>query len=656
MPADESTSPTPTPRPGQRGRLAIAGVSVLAVVGAFLAGTQVDDPDDGRADGRADASGASTDSSAAGESIDRADDSYDAGAGWRAQTTGALTGASSCDDVLAAYVERGVDLVGPWGWEMEYGILELGFGRDAMAGARAESPAMQKATSSATGTNVQEQGVDEPDVAKTDGELLVRVEDDHLTTYDVAGRKVQQLGRLPLADIVEARVLLVGDEALVVGADEAGYWEDPRTRTLRVDLSDPAAPVVVDERVYDSALVEARQHGEVVRLVLQSGLPDLDFVGARGGRSKEQAVRRNRAIVRATTIDDWLPTVTIEEGQGSARTDLLAQCEDVGLPDEGGLGTLAVVATDLAAGADDPGSATAIATDSRVAYVGADRIFVATTTWSWFGRPAARRAADEGVSDVHSFALDGTRTTYVASGEVDGAIADRWAMDHHDGTLRLAVGRTSATGDFNSVVTLEERGDQLVEVGRLDKLGIGEDIQSVRWFADLAVLVTYRQIDPLYAVDLSDATRPRKLGELKMPGFSDYLHPLGPTRMIGMGVAGDARGRTRGGQAALFNLTDLTNPRKASQVEYGPRSQAMAGQDPRQFTWLPESRTALTVVSRGWTGRTGWVSVLRPVDGTLHNRMVEVEHGHDVDRVRLLPLPDGRVLLVTGDGARFFRV
>lgn len=639
---------SPLPR-RPRGRVAVVGLLGLALGGAFAAGAIVGDPDDA-----ADGPGvpAAADQSPAG---------YDAGAGWRAETTGALTAARSCEEVLTAYVERAVDLVGPWGWEQSSGYIAQGWGSDTALNGRAAAPTptMQKGTSSATGTNVQEQGVDEPDVAKTDGELLVRVEDDRLVTYDVSGESVRPLARLPLRDVQGAEVLLVGDEALVVGADEGSYWDVPRTRTLRVDLSDPAAPSLVDERVYESALVEARQHGEVVRLVLQSGLPQLDFVSPSRARTRLQALRRNQQIVRSSTIEDWLPTVTVEEGEGAARTELLAQCPDIGLPTDGGLGTLAVVSVDLAESPDAPGSATALATDGAVAYVAADRIFVATRQWSWFSAGSLVRHApveDEGVTHVHAFALDGTRTSYVASGEVDGAIADRWAMDFHDGALRLAVGRTAATGDFNSVVTLTERDGELAEAGRLDKLGVGEDIQSVRWFADLAVLVTYRQIDPLYAVDLSDAAQPRLLGELKMPGFSDYLHPLGPHRMIGMGVAGDAAGRTRGGQAALFNLTDLTSPRRVSQVEYGPRSVALAGQDPRQFVWLPETRTALTVVSRGWASPTGWVSVLRPRQGSLDHRMVEVEHGHRVSRVRLLPLPDGRVLLVTGHDARFFEV
>jgi hypothetical protein len=260
----------------------------------------------------------------------------------------------------------------------------------------------------------------------------------------------------------------------------------------------------------------------------------------------------------------------------------------------------------------------------------------------------------DGSSRLYAFALDGAATTYVASGQVDGSIADRWSMDEAGGVLRVAVGPTQRTGNFNSVVTLEQDGDDLVEAGRVDKLGVDETIRSVRWFDDLAFVVTFRQVDPLYAVDLSRPDRPRLLGELKIPGFSEYLHPLGARRLLGIGQDATLSGMTRGAQAALFDVTDLTAPRQLDVVRYRRGSTAGAGADPRQFTWLPESRTALTVVSQGSVGRTGWVSVLTLDGGPVENRMVEVEYGVEVDEVRLVPLPDGRVVLVTGDGVSNF--
>jgi hypothetical protein len=146
------------------------------------------------------------------------------------------------------------------------------------------------------------------------------------------------------------------------------------------------------------------------------------------------------------------------------------------------------------------------------------------------------------------------------------------------------------------------------------------------------------------------------MGSLKIPGYSAYLHPLGHHRLLGLGQLEGEGGRW-GAQAGLFNVTDLTHPRQLDVVEYGPNSQALATQDPRQLTWLPDGRTVLTVVSDyGGRGNVGYVSVLSLGDGRLSNRMVEVEYGDEVGAVRLVPLADGRVVLVTAAQASFFEV
>ena len=178
----------------------------------------------------------------------------------------------------------------------------------------------------------------------------------------------------------------------------------------------------------------------------------------------------------------------------------------------------------------------------------------------------------------------------------------------------------------------------------------------MRWFDGLAIVVTFRQMDPLYTVDLTDPEDPTLMGELKIPGFSDYLHPLGSNRLIGMGQGPTGKGAAGVRQAGLFKVTDLTDPRRKASSATPMAPQALAGTDPRQFTWLPAERVALTVISKGWRGRTGWVSVLSLKDGEMTNRMVEAEYGVEIEDLRLVPLPDGRVVMSTGDGAEFFDI
>ncbi len=653
------------PSPRRRLRRPLGTVGALAALGgAFLIGTTVGGPPT-----------ASSGTAAPGGG----------GAAQVADFHGELVAAESCEALLDFYVERGVALVGPYGWESPfYGgdviFQSGGIASDVAGTARSElaatagvpAPASQRAESSGTGTNVQEAGVDEPDVVKTDGTTLYRIDGSTLTTYDVSGDATRRLADLDLGTLSDGELLLAGDTVVAIGGDGSRdkrrydmYGEpspSPTTRVLSIDVSDPAAPEITETVDVDSSLVTARQHGDTVRLVTAAGLPDLDFVQPGNGRRAEQswkdALRRNEALVRETTIADWLPTASVDGGTD----ERLTECEDVAVPrSDLGLDTVSVIGFDAA----DPAAweVTALAADTSIAYASAQHLYLAAAPQQGpicidfcgpFDGTSAAGSDAGGTTHVFDFELTRTGTAYVGSGEVDGRVDDRWAMDEHDGVLRLALSPTQRTGDFTSVVTLRREGDRLAEVGRLDGLGQGEMLQSVRWFDGLAILVTFRQVDPFYTVDLTDPEAPTLMGELKIPGFSDYLHPLGANRLIGMGQGPTGKGRQWGAQAGLFKVSDLTDPRRLAVVSYRPGTQALAGADPRQFTWLPADRVVLTVVAKGWRGRTGWVSVLSLDDGTMTNRMVEAEHGTDVATLRLVPLPDGRVVLSTAGDAEFF--
>jgi hypothetical protein len=455
-------------------------------------------------------------------------------------------------------------------------------------------------------------------------------------------------------------------------------------------VSDPAVPTVTHTVDYDSDLVTARLQDGVVRIVLQAGLPRLDFVMPRRQLTEYEATEANREAVRSSTIEDWLPHASVD---GGAPEPVLG-CDQLAVPDDDtALGTVAVVGFD--ASAPDAPSATGLAADTDLVYATTDQLYLATSPVyggivhcfdciepmplpvpedhgllpDWLTRDhrgpvtccaptPAPGVGYDGATHLYAFDLDGIDTTLAASGEVDGVIRDRWSMDAVDGpdgpVLRVVVGPDQGTGNFSSIVTFRQDGNDLVESGRLDDLGVGEQVESVRWFDTLAIVVTFRQVDPLYAVDLTDAAQPRLMGSLKIPGYSAYLHPLGRHRLLGLGQVQGPRGMWEA-QAGLFDVTDLTHPRQLSVVTYGPGTQALATSDPRQLTWLPDGRTVLSVVADyGNRGEIGYVSELRLDGGRLSNRMTEVERGNEIDAVRLVPVADGRVVLVTGDDASFF--
>ena len=210
------------------------------------------------------------------------------------------------------------------------------------------------------------------------------------------------------------------------------------------------------------------------------------------------------------------------------------------------------------------------------------------------------------------------------------------AFDEHDGLLRIATtrhGRQWSIED-NAVTILAEQGTHLVQVGQVGGLGKTEEIKAVRWFDDLAVVVTFRQTDPLYTIDLADPRRPEVTGELKITGFSAYLHPIGDDLVLGIGQAANRRGWWTGSQVSTFDLADLGlldrhQTRNAeSMVEY----------DARAFTYLPELRAAL-VPTCEWSARTQCTVAVWTIDPdgtlTLQQQIPVSDWGTEV---RTLPL------------------
>ncbi|WP_027859977.1 beta-propeller domain-containing protein [Marmoricola sp. URHB0036] len=556
---------------------------------------------------------------------------------------------ADCDSLRDWYVQHTLDRVGPYGWGgdnvpmMTEDLARMPSSDSAAKGAVSNGP---------TGTNTQETDVDEPDIAKTDGRLVVRVRDGRrLVVTEVTGGAPRQLSdwRLPPSTYADS-LLLVGDHVLLSSSatrmlGREGFFPGGRgsTDVYDVDISDPAHPRLAERHTWSGQQLSMRQYGDTVRLVTTIGLPQLRFVQPGDGiLSEHQAERRNKEIVRSSRIDEWIPGLS---------------CDEVYHPlTWSGPDTVAVWTF-------RPGS-TADATKVGVTgagsevYSSSDRLYVTSTDWG--NRVILRAGPDTTVrSDrldrrlrpktyIHAFALDGDTTRYVASGTVNGTIKDRWSLDEQDGHLRVAVSwlTDGLEPADNGIAVFDERGDRLEQVGTLRGLGVGEQLQSVRWFDDLAVLVTFRQTDPLYTVDLGDPTRPRQLGALKIPGFSSYLHPIGDDRLLGIGSDATDTGRQLGAQAAVFDIADTSDVHQVGKVTFGTNSWLEAADDPHAFTWLPAAHAAVTSVQDG--SRTSMVVLRVGADGSLSTHELGSVGGWGA---RALPLADGRVALV-GDRVR----
>ncbi|MGH3425154.1 MAG: beta-propeller domain-containing protein, partial [Nocardioidaceae bacterium] len=514
----------------------------------------------------------------------------------------------------------------------------------------------------------------------------VVVHDGRLVVSDVTGDEPRELARVDTPMRTADELLLVGEHVVLLGGDApvaspgAGQSADgqpgtgprkepggvvgpgggrgpagggivpgeysPRTRLTTVDLSDPSDPHVIGSRSVDGSYVTAREHDGTVRVVVGTQ-PRLPFVHPRKGVSPDEAEASNRELVRHSSARDWLPSVH-DAGGGS---EPLLRCSDVRRPhDPSGLATTTVLTLDPEAPAHP--EADAVVADGSLVYASTGRLYVATTAggrWEWSARTEMTDPQRRS-TQVHAFDTAGDDTSYVASGTVRGTVPDRWALSERDGRLRVASMRGDPWQPSGTTVSvLEEEGDRLDVVGSVGGMGETEQIRAVRWFGDVAVVVTFRQTDPLYTLDLSDPTNPRIAGELKMRGFSAYLHPVGGDLLLGVGQDATGSGRQTGSQLASFDLSDLSGPTRVDRLALGAHGYSPVEQDSRAFTYLPGRRLVFVPVLPA-SGTAPHVLVARVgKDGGLAP-VESLPASGPLQRVRSLPVDGGRVAIVA-DGA-----
>ncbi len=607
-----------------------------------------------------------------------------------------LTTFADCDALRDWYVDHTIEQVGPYGWGGDRWLARRESapttdvpGATEFSGSSKADLSRSGVANGDTGTNTQEAGVDEPDVAKTDGRIVVRLQDhQRLVITDVSGSSAREVAdwRLPNDSYADG-LLLVDDHVLLSGGGSMG--REPMeyrkvgpiggsfgTEVIDLDISDPANPRLDSRTTWSGNQLSLRQYGDTVRLVTSTGLPSLPFVEPRPGlRTKNEAKQTNRAIVRNSKVEDWVPGVSMESGPGSTSDSAsrpLVGCDEVYHPKTwSGADTVAVAS--FTPGAVGDASAVGVTGAGSEVYSSTDRLYVSSTDWGDavpLDLPQSNTEPDTSLSDsdivlpkqnnrthIHAFALEGDGARYLASGDINGTLRDRWSLDEYDGHLRVAVSWNNRFGEAreSGIVVLDEQDGRLVQVGELRGLGIDEEIQSVRWFDDLAVVVTFRQMDPLYTIDLSDPTAPRRLGELKIPGFSSYLHPIGGDRLLGIGTDATRDGQTRGAQAAVFDIGDPSRARQLGKVTFVD-SHLAASDDPHAFTWLPNANAAITsmqtwrtmVFDQGGQTEPGQIE---PVDQGTAMVLLRVSPSGAVSTERL-PSPGGwqpRALPLDGD-------
>ncbi len=466
-------------------------------------------------------------------------------------------------------------------------------------------------------TNVQETGVDEPDSIKTDGAHIFLVREDRIVAVDVTGEELREAGSLRIDNGWAAQLLLAGDRLLVV-SPYASVGIEPRRRGVPwrartavhvVDVSDPSSMEVVETLWVEGSYVAARMVDGIARIVLRTGGAALPLVYPADGtqRAIRLAEVRNRTAIARSLVTDWIPryTLTVGDTPPVGPTRPLTPCEDIRRPKEfSGVEMVSVITVDP----EDPTprEAETVVGAGETVYASQTGLYVTTNRWEELAAGRRTPSRPTLTTQIHRFDItDPEQARYEASGEVDGHLLNQWSLSEHDGHLRVVTTLDPwGARSQSQVVVLRRRGPLLSPVGRVGGLGLTERVYAVRFMGDLAYVVTFREVDPLYVLDLADPRRPRVRGELKIPGFSSYLHPVGEG-LLGIGQDATLRGRLLGVQASLFDVSDPTDPTQVAKVRLGQGYTAVQD-DHRAFTWWEPSRLALfPVESYGRRGVAG---------------------------------------------------
>ena len=442
-----------------------------------------------------------------------------------------------------------------------------GDGMSSLSANAEAMPAREGAEPNHSETNIQVEGVDEGDTLKCDGNFI----------YTVSGNQVIIISAYPAEEAaIVSRIdfgengspedlFIEADRLAVIGlthdyqAEDEGSDIRPYYNGTFINIYDIAArenPMLVRTIEYEGRYSTSRKIGDNLHLVLTTyphyRLPDA------GEPQWEDII----PLYRDTEADkpgafqpacDWAKVGSVNPESFTSFVSI------VSLSMSGEAGNL---------------NKRVIAGYSDNVYASLENVYLTST-----GYPYAYYSNNSEKTTIYKFKLEGTSTTYLSSGEVPGSILNQFSMDESAGYFRIAttVGHVSreGSGSTNNIYILDKN---LNMAGKLEGLASGETIYSARFLGDRGYLVTFKKVDPFFVIDLKDPRNPKVLGALKIPGYSDYLHPYDENHIIGIGKntveADPGQGNFawyQGMKIAIFDVTDVTNPKEMHKVDIGDR-------------------------------------------------------------------------------------
>jgi len=387
-----------------------------------------------------------------------------------------------------------------------------------------------------SGTNVQVEGVDEADSVKTDGEYI----------YVISGQQVVVMKAYPAEQAaVLSRISFNGTlKQIFINADRLivfytnGSWSDAKTLASIYDIADRSSPERVAHLAVDGDYFAARMIGDYVYLIVRKGMRLVE---------DHVTLPRIECNSESTEIDPR----QIYYSDATSTSYILTM----------------ILSLNVQGDAHDFSYSAVLAGWATETYVSTDNTYIVIP-----------RGQD---TILHRIRMENGEVTYEASGKVPGCVLNQFSMDEHDGYFRIAT--TSIEDGISSMPWMSKKENNLYVtdmnlkiVGRLENMAEGESIHSVRFMGNTTYVVTFRKVDPLFVISLSNPRRPEILGELKITGYSDYMHPYDDTHMLGVGKEtladeSDTFSWYQGVKISFFDVTDASRPIELAKFEIGNR-------------------------------------------------------------------------------------
>jgi len=481
---------------------------------------------------------------------------------------------------------------------------QVGYEMDAMpasAGSEEKSPDF-------TPTNTQEADVDEADILKTDGRNVYSL---GRTTQGSVLRITRVwpfesfglLGEIAIEGSAQG-LYLAGDAAVVLSSDYEevndcdSYYCDGKSivRVTVVDIQDPEKPFIVKETALEGSLISSRKIGSRIHLVINTPLqgPSLDYYIEDYSLTPEcdsegnpiSPSKKYLAAVEALQAENQ---AEIESFDFDALVDGLSD-EDCShfYASETGAGDNALRVTTLdSADWEAPVAQAVVLGNGNSVYASSRSLYVMFQPW-WWGQ-------EDEKTILHRFDLT-EAPAYGGTTAVAGHLLNSFSLGEYKGVLRVAttqghVTRAGTREVVSQVTLLDATRTDLAVLGTIEEIARGEQIYAARFIGDRGFLVTFKKVDPLFVLDLKDPTRPAIAGELKVPGFSTYLHLLDEEHLIGLGMNADDQGSFawfQGLKLSLFDVGDSTHPKEDESVLIGGRGSSSAAlYDHHAFTLDP---------------------------------------------------------------------